>query len=542
LLDALIELIPSGDKRWLKVLDAMPVQPEWVVDHRADSGVASGIRVMRQVAQLLEQSSDRLRLAAVKFNLGSLLAWGTGEIEEAQVLLEEARDLFADAGDDRGRLLAANELGYIFGLAGDGAGHEAAARAVLAEGRASGDGLVQLQALCALAWATQVRGELRSVQPYVDEALAIARAEDKAYRVCYLIGQQGYLAAHLGDMVEARRQLAAAQAAHPAARDTILLDFTAIVLHIAGELGDVLPAFREAVAWTGGVSRRRALVATATAVALAEQGRFEEASEVATLANDAFDGRHWWAHATLAEWSAGVLVWLRGDAKAGVRMLADASEYQARMSYVGWGRETLADLAEAAVDAGEPSLAEAAAKRAAADPARAEAPNLEALAHMTEGCARLSSGDASAAVPLFEAAVEEFGASGWGLYQARCRALAALALAGDDRPRAIETMRAAAEQFAAFGATVRHERALRALEGMGPGGRRTKTAVSGPGSLTRREREVARLAAEGRSAKEIAQELFIGERTVETHLANAYAKLGVSSKVELVRMAPELGL
>jgi DNA-binding CsgD family transcriptional regulator len=53
---------------------------------------------------------------------------------------------------------------------------------------------------------------------------------------------------------------------------------------------------------------------------------------------------------------------------------------------------------------------------------------------------------------------------------------------------------------------------------------------------------VARLASEGCSAREIAQRLFIGERTVETHLANAYAKLGVASKLDLVRRARELGL
>ncbi len=64
----------------------------------------------------------------------------------------------------------------------------------------------------------------------------------------------------------------------------------------------------------------------------------------------------------------------------------------------------------------------------------------------------------------------------------------------------------------------------------------------GPGSLTRREREVARLAASGMTAKEIAAALFVGERTVESHLASSYAKLGVSSKLELVRRAPELGL
>ena len=60
--------------------------------------------------------------------------------------------------------------------------------------------------------------------------------------------------------------------------------------------------------------------------------------------------------------------------------------------------------------------------------------------------------------------------------------------------------------------------------------------------MTRREREVARLAATGMSAKEIAQSLFVGKRTVETHLANVYAKLGVESKLQLVRRATELGL
>jgi DNA-binding CsgD family transcriptional regulator len=60
--------------------------------------------------------------------------------------------------------------------------------------------------------------------------------------------------------------------------------------------------------------------------------------------------------------------------------------------------------------------------------------------------------------------------------------------------------------------------------------------------LTRREREVARLAATGMSAKDIAGTLFVGERTVESHLASVYAKLGVESKLQLVRGAAELGL
>ena len=60
--------------------------------------------------------------------------------------------------------------------------------------------------------------------------------------------------------------------------------------------------------------------------------------------------------------------------------------------------------------------------------------------------------------------------------------------------------------------------------------------------LTRREREVVALAAHGRTASEIADLLHIGERTVETHLANAYPKLGVRSKLELVKEAARLGV
>jgi DNA-binding CsgD family transcriptional regulator len=80
------------------------------------------------------------------------------------------------------------------------------------------------------------------------------------------------------------------------------------------------------------------------------------------------------------------------------------------------------------------------------------------------------------------------------------------------------------------------------LAQLGSQGKRAAAAVRGPGSLTPRELEVARLAAAGYSAREIGERLFIGERTVEGHLARAYAKLGVASKMELSRRAGELGL
>lgn len=58
-----------------------------------------------------------------------------------------------------------------------------------------------------------------------------------------------------------------------------------------------------------------------------------------------------------------------------------------------------------------------------------------------------------------------------------------------------------------------------------------------PGGLSRREIEVLRLVADGRSASEIATQLFISSRTAEHHIEHIYTKLGVSNRAEATRWA-----
>jgi DNA-binding CsgD family transcriptional regulator len=53
--------------------------------------------------------------------------------------------------------------------------------------------------------------------------------------------------------------------------------------------------------------------------------------------------------------------------------------------------------------------------------------------------------------------------------------------------------------------------------------------------LTASEARVAALVAEGRTNREIASALFLGERTVASHLTHIYAKLGIRSRTELTR-------
>ena len=60
--------------------------------------------------------------------------------------------------------------------------------------------------------------------------------------------------------------------------------------------------------------------------------------------------------------------------------------------------------------------------------------------------------------------------------------------------------------------------------------------------LTDREREVLVVAAEGLTARQIATRLGVRERTMTTHLARIYGKLGVGSRLAAIRMASQSGL
>jgi NarL family two-component system response regulator LiaR len=67
-------------------------------------------------------------------------------------------------------------------------------------------------------------------------------------------------------------------------------------------------------------------------------------------------------------------------------------------------------------------------------------------------------------------------------------------------------------------------------------------APESPEALTRRETEVLRLLARGRSNKEIAVDLSITEKTVKTHVSNVLGKLGVSSRTQAALYAIRTGL
>jgi len=67
-------------------------------------------------------------------------------------------------------------------------------------------------------------------------------------------------------------------------------------------------------------------------------------------------------------------------------------------------------------------------------------------------------------------------------------------------------------------------------------------APESPEALTERETEVLRLLARGKANKEIGAALYIGEKTVKTHVSNILAKLGVQSRTQAALYAVQLGL
>ncbi|MGY1712036.1 AAA family ATPase [Geodermatophilus sp. SYSU D00758] len=270
-----------------------------------------------------------------------------------------------------------------------------------------------------------------------------------------------------------------------------------------------------------------------------------------------------WPTATLA-----LLAALRGSGDRAGAHLAAVEEIAAghRLGIVGDLVADLADWARALLAAGDPAAAlpplarlrstpvallaapdrlETAVAAGRRDLAERWVAELQAFAAGTgagwaaaqtaHGRALLADGDA--AEEWFEAALAAHARSGRTPARARAelahgRFLRRARRRVDARPH----LRSALAAFEDLGAAPWAEAARQELRASGETARRRVTVATDVPALTPQERQVAGLVRQGLSNRDVAARLFLSPRTVDFHLRNVFAKLGVSSRTELAAL------
>ncbi|MEU0786673.1 AAA family ATPase [Streptomyces sp. NPDC006173] len=227
---------------------------------------------------------------------------------------------------------------------------------------------------------------------------------------------------------------------------------------------------------------------------------------------------------SLAEYATALLCNGLGQYDAALAAATRACEYE-DLSFFGW---SLIELIEAAVRSGHPEAAAVALDKLTD---RTHASGTE-WALGTEACSRALLSDGPDADALYQRAIEHLGRCQITVHLARSRLLYGEWLRRHNRRRECRAqLRAAYEAFSRFGADGFAERARRELLATGETVR--NRAVGAATELTSQENQIARLARDGYTNRQIGAQLFISPRTVEWHLGNAFTKLGVSSRSHL---------
>jgi DNA-binding CsgD family transcriptional regulator/tetratricopeptide (TPR) repeat protein len=234
--------------------------------------------------------------------------------------------------------------------------------------------------------------------------------------------------------------------------------------------------------------------------------------------------------------------WWAGDPRRYVETVLEGAGEELEGVEMMWSVHILEALVRARLEIGDRAGAERSAALCAERALALALPMLNAKASCARAALLLDDGEAAQAAELALAAAEVARAGGGIAHQASSLVLAGRALAAAaDRDRAVEALEEAARLYDAGGGVRARDEVTRELRRLGR--RVARTGRRGAGedgveALSGREREIAELAAGGRTNKEIAATLFLSEKTVEGHMSRIFAKLGVRSRVELARAVP----
>jgi DNA-binding CsgD family transcriptional regulator/tetratricopeptide (TPR) repeat protein len=396
-----------------------------------------------------------------------------------------------------------------------------------------------------LALGHAVAGSIAEAQSAYAEASALLAAmsdEELGARVdaaAYLTSAATYLDRYDEAVAHAERALRLGRAAgrlHPT-----LLPALGAAHCMRGRLGEAakvlddgveaarLVGITQSMAW---MLRNRALLSAVAGDLAAALEMAEEALELTQRLDESVLSS--WAAMAVARASV-----MAGQSRRAVDVLG-GSEEALRPIPGAWRAMGLEALATAYADLGRGDEAARAAAAAEAHAVALGLPMAMAWAHRAAAAVALHAGDPRAAAEralASAAAAEEVGAV---IEAALSRIVAgrALAAAGDEDHAATEIERAAAT-FEACGAVSHRDAAEQELRRLGRRViRRTRSGAvdaHGLAALTERELQVTGLVVDRKTNPEIAADLFLSHKTVETHLRNIFRKVGVSSRVELAR-------
>lgn len=536
---ALQDLLPAGDERWGAVLDALFRAANWGIVDRTEHYVAETAAVQR-MRQLLPRVRDLHQQAEYRLWLADLFAYGAGNVDAG---LRECRQAFAlcqQAGCRQAARSAAIELAKIRGWAGDLRGAEIAAQQLLSEAERAGDQRGVAEALTTLGHTLSWQGQFDAAENVLLRSIEMATAAANCSWLSQSLTLLACSCACRGDLVCARARYAQA-AASTSTDDPMIGRCGAFIELLAGDL-IMAQAHARQVECLEPVAESRVPVrlASRSAMAAAERADLAEAHrhlhrlrrvDRATLG--ILEPLYWWAEGVVA----------RAEGRSGTAATAfqRAADRYAAMGAHALRVFVLADLAEAMAVVGDADAAASAAQAAADNAHCTGAPIHQTLHLLATAWALIAQGRREAAAGAALRAAEGFSVRGYVLLAARARVTYARAIRRSDWVAAEKALREAAVAFDECGAIMRRQEVdlqLRQRRGTRRSGSRCE---SGPGRLTRRERQVVELAASGHTAAQIATQLHIGVRTVETHLARSYPKLGITCKQQLVHHAAELG-